>query len=147
MTVKDSQNSAIRNIADFLTYFNADSANRANREWKDTGMNISLLNVLTTFRNQLSETSNPTLHQNFKTLKADFSKYLLEKLEGKHTAENDDLLFEVNEIVKLQLHQAVPIMLKDLENIKNPLKTELIDCLNKGNFDQARLILDQISPS
>ena len=145
MTTQSTRNLALKNVADLLTYFNSDSVNRAQLAWKHTGMEISLLGILITFRNQLVNSSNPGLHQKFKVLKDNFSKYLEEKSKGMHSSTTADLIFEISQIVHLQLIEAIPPVIDDLNSFNHPLKNELITCLNDHNFGEVGSILDKMS--
>ena len=100
-----------------LENFDPDRANFIRGYWDKTGIKISLIFSLMEVNRHLISNSNPELTKKFKIVLNHFVTYISKKIES-GTSDEEDLLFELKEIASTELVEAVPGLIKDVEQLE-----------------------------
>jgi hypothetical protein len=113
-----------------LGNFTPDTANMIKLYYAKTTLKIGLIFVMMDIRDRLEHERNPELNKNFKLLKADFAAHVRKKIE-EGTTDEEDLLFEIDEVRKFNLIQAKETVIKDIENsgLEDSKKRKLLESL------------------
>lgn len=139
-----------QSIAKYLNpdCLNPDTARMCRADLKELGISMPLINDLFKLSFKLIKQSNPELNKKLKTLQADMATYFNQR-QATDTPLHD-LIFEIQELAKLQLSEAKGTLLREIDHSDsplkdNPLKDALFIAIERENYTEVSKIINKIN--